>query len=733
MKNRPSIALAMIVKNEAHNLPGLLESVHGCFDEIHITDTGSADTTVDYLKSEKAFEAAGCPIFIHHFEWINDFSKARQYSFDQVPDHMDFIMWMDGDDVLDGKDAFIHFRDHTLHCCHMWLVKYDYAFDVNGNSMCTFVRERIVKNNYGFHWKYFVHEGIIPPNNKSVHSQPINTFKIKHIRTDVDLKQDRSRNISMFKEREDELDSRMRYYFGKELFDNGEYVKAVQVLQKLTSENDPWFSITDRVMAMQYLSMAYAQCFKWDNSLNVALLGLQLSADRGEFFNLIADALLKKQNPGGAIIFYKAAKFCSETNFNGFIHTSPIAVKEYPAVQLANIYLQIGRFHEAQKEIEYLESLNYPDVQRFKDQIVRVKYLNNLGPAEEKVLSDDIVISTPPGTVTSDWDENVLKVKGLGGSETACVEVARKLHERTKRTVKVFMQRETVDIMPSGVEYYPIHMLEEYFRRNKPYRHIAWRHTTKLTEAPTYIWSHDLVTAGGENVNNYTKYLCLSGFHKEFTKDLLGVPEHKIELVRNGIDPECFIKLQSVDKIPNKIMFSSSPDRGLERSINIVKRIREEFPDVSLHVFYGTANMRKMGNAAEADRLDHLVRIHDFVVDHGFVSKDELMKHMKESVCWLYPADFIETSCITAMEAACAHAYPLVRNMGALPYTLKEVYERGMCEILDQDCSTESEHDFWAERLGCVLREERYKKMDINIDDYSWDNAIEDFIKAMDL
>ena len=34
------------------------------------------------------------------FEWCNDFSKARNYSFSVVPKDFDYIFWMDTDDVI---------------------------------------------------------------------------------------------------------------------------------------------------------------------------------------------------------------------------------------------------------------------------------------------------------------------------------------------------------------------------------------------------------------------------------------------------------------------------------------------------------------------------------------------------------------------------------------------------------------------------------------------------------
>ena len=69
------ISLSMIVKNEEKYLRDCLESVKGVVDEIILVDTGSTDSTV------RIAQEYGAKIF--NFEWINDFSAARNYSLDQ--------------------------------------------------------------------------------------------------------------------------------------------------------------------------------------------------------------------------------------------------------------------------------------------------------------------------------------------------------------------------------------------------------------------------------------------------------------------------------------------------------------------------------------------------------------------------------------------------------------------------------------------------------------------------
>lgn len=734
MKKRPTIALSCIFKNEAKNIGPFFKSISGCFDEIHITDTGSTDNTVELLQLDSLKELAGCPVYIHHFEWIKDFSAARNYAFSKVPKEIDYIMWMDGDDVLSDKEAFKHWRDHTMHCAHQWMVNYNYAYS-GDKPVCTFIRERIVKNNHGFEWKFFLHEGLIQTSNRKTDTQFIPSFTINHMRKEEDTKNHKSRNLGVFEHHIAngvELEPRMIYYYGKELFDAAKYLEAAKYLGKAaTLPANSGLENHDRLMANQFLSMALGMCGKWEESLSVALNSLQLAPDRSEYWICVADAMLKLGNFSACKLFYEGSKHCFGGTSGGAVYTSPEASGVYPYLQLAKIYLSETNVDAAQIEVNHLLKINNPEAKELQHQIDMIRKLSKIPKKEELQAVDDIVITCPPACLITDWDETVLENKGLGGSETAAVEIARLLKKKTNRPVKIFSKRKTADIMPSGVEYLPLDQLEDYFKNYFPYRHIAWRHASKLTEAPTFVWSHDLVTMGSQYENNYDKLWCLTEFHKNFVMDLQGVSEHKIDLVENGIDPSLFN--ENIEKKPYKVIFSSSPDRGWERCIEICKRARKNIPELELHLFYGTENMRKSGMHEQAEKLDRLVRENDFVHYHGFVSKKDLVRHFKESACWLYPADFIETSCITAMEAVCSGAYPLVRNMGALKYTLADCISKNQCTVLDHDACDDETYNIWAERLEYVLVNKLWKGVDVDKNYYSWENRLDKYIQSMNI
>jgi glycosyltransferase involved in cell wall biosynthesis len=145
--------------------------------------------------------------------------------------------------------------------------------------------------------------------------------------------------------------------------------------------------------------------------------------------------------------------------------------------------------------------------------------------------------------------------------------------------------------------------------------------------------------------------------------------------------------------------------------------------------------MRMAGGqmAALADRIEDMIKTRPWVKFHGMVTKRELMAHFQQASVWIYPANFIETFCITAWEALAAGVWPIVRDMGALKYTMKDAIAKGMCEVLDTDCETDAEVQVWAERVVEAVKERKYKRVNVNAHDLSWAKVADAFIKEMGL
>lgn len=93
-----SISVCMIVKNEEKVLKRCLDSLEGLYDELIIVDTGSTDST---RKIASAYTDK-----IYDFEWVDDFSEARNFSFSKAT--CDYIYCPDADEILDeeNRDKF---------------------------------------------------------------------------------------------------------------------------------------------------------------------------------------------------------------------------------------------------------------------------------------------------------------------------------------------------------------------------------------------------------------------------------------------------------------------------------------------------------------------------------------------------------------------------------------------------------------------------------------------------
>jgi hypothetical protein len=95
---RPFLAAALIVRDEAHNLPGCLASLDGVVDEIHVLDTGSTDGTAEL--------AAELGATVTHMVWSDDFAAARNAA--QLGWSAEWVLSVDADErLVADRDALV--------------------------------------------------------------------------------------------------------------------------------------------------------------------------------------------------------------------------------------------------------------------------------------------------------------------------------------------------------------------------------------------------------------------------------------------------------------------------------------------------------------------------------------------------------------------------------------------------------------------------------------------------
>ncbi len=160
----PTVGLALIVRDEADSLPGLLQSIEGAFDRVVLLDTGSRDGTIGVFSQWAAAELERQPAFTWqtgHFDWIDDFAQARTEADELLlwgaePDYarpfVDWLCWADADDEIRGAQNLRALAAQAPPELAAYVADYDYARDPHGNCICTLRRERIVRAGAGTWW-----------------------------------------------------------------------------------------------------------------------------------------------------------------------------------------------------------------------------------------------------------------------------------------------------------------------------------------------------------------------------------------------------------------------------------------------------------------------------------------------------------------------------------------------------------------------------------------------------
>lgn len=148
-----TISLCMIVKNEERVLSRCLDQIKDLMDEIIIVDTGSTDRTKEVAKkyTDK----------IYDFEWKDDFSEARNYSFSKAS--KEYIYVADADEVLDeeNKKRFRQLKEVLLP--EIDIVQMYYCNQLQYNTTYNFDKEyrpKLYKRVREFRWYDPVHESV---------------------------------------------------------------------------------------------------------------------------------------------------------------------------------------------------------------------------------------------------------------------------------------------------------------------------------------------------------------------------------------------------------------------------------------------------------------------------------------------------------------------------------------------------------------------------------------------
>ena len=296
----------------------------------------------------------------------------------------------------------------------------------------------------------------------------------------------------------------------------------------------------------------------------------------------------------------------------------------------------------------------------------------------------DIAIWT--GWAIGPWHPTDITTRGLGGSETAAWRLAEEL-AKMDYTVTLYGQFEESglvgDVMLRDFRVFdPTAPLDAFIGFRD-----AGRFNTPINARSRILWLEDV--PGNEQLTrqaagNIDHVCCVSRWHQQaFRERYPWLDPAVVHQCRNGITPEFFHG--PAPERNRRVLYTSSPDRGLDVVLKVWPRIREQVPDAELLSTYSRwydIVSDHYPKAFEHRKLitDQVAALEDQGVRRvtGGMGQRDLAHLMRASMVWVHPSwymsgdrPFDETSCISAMEAQAAGCVIVAAAQGALNDTVR--------------------------------------------------------------
>lgn len=292
------------------------------------------------------------------------------------------------------------------------------------------------------------------------------------------------------------------------------------------------------------------------------------------------------------------------------------------------------------------------------------------------------------------WDWNTPLEVGIGGSETSHVEMAQRLARRGHSVWSFAPIGNEVDaqfVDPAGVPWTDVSEIKsDDFEPNSVA--VIYRDPEaidKLPEGiPAWLICQDVhyTNMTEERAKKLTRIVALCEEHADHLRAFYPYAADKVCVSSNGIRSELIrerMRAQQAGQIParnpKRLMYASSPDRGLWFLLHIFSKVRELVPDAELHVFYGFNNLNKVGPKWQKAGFRYQAQMIEVrnqqmlealnapgVVHHGRIGQREIIDEWLQTGVWCHPSDFAETSCITCMDAQACGAVPITTPKWAI-------------------------------------------------------------------
>lgn len=697
------IALAIICKGtdeEAKLLDRCLGNVSPYVDGIFVTATypNNQIENSNITKTIRKYNGN-----YSEFVWVNDFSKARNFNFSQVPKEYDYILWCDSDDMFRGLEKLQPTlqENPTIDAFAFW---YLYEFDENKQPVVVHKKTQVVRNDSCIEWKGLLHEDLMPT--RAVETKFVEGMERMHFTNEERIQDSRKRNV-IVSQNDVTLhpdDPRTYFNLGNSLIGDGQYEEAQKALTKFIELTG---SPEERYIATLRLAMIEDAIGNRDEAVKQFQIAIGMQPT-------YSDAYLQL---GHLYLSYDDIENAEHYLLNGMIKKPPyhnvivFNPREYdfkPMNALAKVYFKKNRpdlalpmlegclkiypdnkelkalVKEMQKETKRLEKVitivqsleSETDLKKIEWALAKVPKDLKSHPAICSIRNKHFVktessgkdITYYCGLTVHEWNPEMAKTKGIGGSEEAVINLSKEWAKQGYN-VTVYNNCGPEQMICDGVIYKPFW---EYNYRNKTDYTIIWRHPKlldyELNTTKVYVDLHDVISAGEFNEKRLEKvdkiFVKTEFHHSLFPK----VPDSKIAVVPNGMDFELFN--QKIKKDRYLLVNTSSPDRSMDVLPELFKRVKKEVPKARLAWAYGW-EIFDNSNSSDKKMMIWKKKIETDMKEAGIenlgrLSQKECAKLYLEGNILAYPTEFAEIDCITVKKAQACGCMPITTDFGAL-------------------------------------------------------------------
>jgi len=670
------INLCIMVKNGGDQFRDMLTKNLPVIDKWTILDTGSTDKTIEIINETLCVKEGE----LYQEPFIN-FRDSRNRCIDLAGNDCKFLMMLDDTYIIDGelRDFLNIVRGDQLSTSFtLMILSNDTEYGSN----------RIIKSDSGLRYIHKIHEVITDKNNINV-VIPIKKTKILDGRFDYMEERTMKRKELdlklLYEEVEDDpTNPRAYYYLGQTYNLIKQYDKAYQYFLKRAEFSNSGF-IQERIDALfEAARIANFQLNKpWEEFMDLYEKAYKADESRPDAIYFMGINHYLKGNNNKAYYFFKKG---FEIGFPAHCQYSlkPILSYHFLPKFLTRLCYIFNNYKlgEAASEL-FLKNNNQNDdsYQEILSYYCIFKKLNEYNGNREIVKS---VYNKPLFVFVADggfnkWSGSNILTTGVGGSETYIIEMSRYIQKHGKFQVIVFCKCEEEENF-EGVEYKELISFTKFINTNYVQHCMISRFSEYLPVAykgyaeNVYFVLHDL----GPSLNviqldtKLKNIFCLTEWHVQyFTNQFKQMAPITVPFYY-GIDFNKF-KNENIVKEPFKFIYSSFPNRGLLPLLQMWPSIYKMNNKASLHIFSDVNG--SWVNNVDPEQMKEVRKLLNEYINmninyHSWVDKKTLADAWLSADIWFYPCTFMETFCLTALEAALTKTLVFTNDLAALQNTV---------------------------------------------------------------